>query len=366
MKLNSQARSLFLPAIAAVALAACSDSAAPTDKFTGPSGFTLLNVSNPIDITTDGKTAVFQNVGSLNPDVYSYDIASGALSVTTQVAEPYWNFATGVSDNGRISALYGSESDQSAIWTAGSGWHVNTNGFEGCDRNQGGAWDVSADGQVAVGNLWENCSSQVGLRWTATGGVWTADTLERLGAATNRASVVSANGLVAAGFAQTDFADRRPAVWQADGSGSFLASGLTDDAPGEVQAINSDGSMMAGVWNLEAFYWTAATGTVFIGKLGDSFDESSDANAIAAGGQLIFGGSGSFGAKTAFVWTAAAGMRSLQDIAKAAGIEIPQGVVLNVVKAASADGTIVIGQATDHQYKSYSFVLKLPVSAYGL
>ena len=59
-------------------------------------------------------------------------------------------------------------------------------------------------------------------------------------------------------------------------------------------------------------------------------------------------------------------MRSLQDIAKAAGIEIPQGVVLNVVKAASADGTILIGQATDHQYKSYSFVLKLPVSYYGL
>ena len=46
--------------------------------------------------------------------------------------------------------------------------------------------------------------------------------------------------------------------------------------------------------------------------------------AIAANGQLIFGGSGG----QAFVWTAGASTRKLQDIATAAGIEIPQGVIL--------------------------------------
>ena len=84
--------------------------------------------------------------------------------------------------------------------------------------------------------------------------------------------------------------------------------------------------------------------------------------AIAANGQLIFGGSGG----QAFVWTAGSGTRKLQDIATAAGIEIPQGVVLLTVKAASADGTIVIGQAINAQLRAYAFVLKLPASAYGL
>ena len=85
-------------------------------------------------------------------------------------------------------------------------------------------------------------------------------------------------------------------------------------------------------------------------------------NAIAANGQLVFGGSGN----QAFVWTAGAGTRRLQDIATAAGIEIPQGVVLRMVKAASTDGTIVIGQAINATQRAYSFVLKLPASAYGL
>ncbi len=97
------------------------------------------------------------------------------------------------------------------------------------------------------------------------------------------------------------------------------------------------------------------------------FDESV-ANAITADGWLIFGGGGSpfLSIPRAFVWTAAAGMRSLQDIAVENGVTIPEGYLLTNVVAASTDGKILLGVAYDPQGRQVSYVLQLPVSAYGL
>ena len=370
MKRNTQARSLFFPVVAAAALAACSDSAAPTDKFTGPNGFTLLAASNAIDITPDGHTVVVEDLlGSLEGNLYFYDVATGAYSLKTQVGSVFTSFATGVSADLKVSAIYG-EPASSGVWHETSGWTVVPSTFGGgCDVFVGGAWDVSADGQVMVGYDWNGCSPQA-MRWTQSGGTWTTQPLELLGASypdspnppSNRATVVSGNGLVAAGWAQTDIVDRWPAVWQADGTGSLLPPSMSADSPGEILAINFDGSVMAGVWAGQGFVWTPGQ-TAFIETLpsNEEFPQTFP-NAIAANGQLVFGGSGG----KAFVWTAASSTRSLQEIATAAGIVIPQGVVLTNVKAASADGTIVTGVAINAQLRQYSFVLKLPVSAYGL
>ena len=86
MRLNTHARSLFLPALAAAALAACSDdSTAPTDKFTGPTGFTLLNASNPIDITPDGQTVVVEDlIGSFDNGILFLQRLDGRLHATRQ------------------------------------------------------------------------------------------------------------------------------------------------------------------------------------------------------------------------------------------------------------------------------------------
>jgi hypothetical protein len=370
MRLNSHARSLFLPALAAAALAACSESAGPTDQFTGPSGFTLLNASNPIDITPDGQTVVVEDLmGDINNPLYFYNVSTGAYTFKTNVGNPFLDFATGVSSDLKVSAITG-EPAQTGVWSDATDWVLIPSSFSGgCDALVGGAWDISNDGHVMVGYEWNGCSVQ-GFRYTEAGGTWSSAPLELLGAPfpdnpnppSNRATVVSGNGLVAAGWAQTDLVDRWPAVWQADGSGSLLASGVSADTPGEILSINFDGTIMGGVWGGQGFIWNAGT-LNFIETLqtNDPFAQTYP-NAIAANGQLVFGGSGGL----AFVWTAAAGTRKLQDIATAAGVEIPQGVVLNTVKAASADGTIVVGQAFNASFRSYSFVLKLPASAYGL
>lgn len=370
MRLNTLARSFFLPALALAALAACSDSNAPTEKFTGPSGFTLLNPSNPIDITSDGQTVVLEDLmGSLDGNLYFYNVATGALTLETQVGSPFIDFATGVSEGGRVSAVYGDPA-VAGVWDQATGWTSIPSFFEsGCDVQRGGAWDISADGHTMVGIDWNGCAVQA-MRYTETGGVWSTQPLELIGASfpdspnppSNRATVVSGNGLVAAGWAQTEIVDRWPAVWQADGSGSLLVSGIGQDSPGEILAINNDGSIMSGTWGGQGFLWRAGE-TVFIESLTgtDPFAQTY-ANAIAANGALLFGGS----VGKAFVWTEQGSTRSLQQIATDAGIEIPAGVTLNVVTDASADGTIVIGQATDLEYRTYSFILKLPVSYYGL
>jgi hypothetical protein len=266
-----------------------------------------------------------------------------------------------VSQDLKVSALTGNPV-VAGVWSQATGWVTIPNSFpEGCDPNQGSAWDISADGKVMVGADWNGCAVQA-MRWTETGGAWSGVQLELLGAnapdsplpPSNRATVVSRNGQVAAGWAQTELADRRPAYWGPNGLGTFLASGVTDDCPGEVQSINSDGSVMAGVWCQQAFYWTQAGGTVIMGNGG--------INAIADNG-LMFG----YSDLGATVWVPGGEARSLQEVAEAAGVDIPAAVQLGVVKASSADGTIVIGQAYNtKQGKFSSFVLKLPASAYGL
>ena len=230
----------------------------------------------------------------------------------------------------------------------------------------GGAWDISADGHTWVGMDWNGCTTQA-MRWSDAGGTIVTTPLELIGSSypdspnppSNRASAISDDGQWVAGWAQTEVADRRPAIWGPDGLGTFLTSGLTEDCPGEVLSLSTDGSVAGGVWCQQGFYWTAAGGTVILEGI-------TYVNAIAANGNLLFGGGETGAAVHVTTGSAAGTTRLLQDVAVAAGVEIPNGYVMTNVLAASTDGTIVLGQGFTKSNKAYSFVLKLPASAYGL
>jgi uncharacterized membrane protein len=82
----------------------------------------------------------------------------------------------------------------------------------------------------------------------------------------NRATVISADGMVAAGFAFNGAADRSPAVWNPDGTG-FLLDPTDRMLPGEVTAISADGAIVAGTWarpmgGSDGFVWSRAGGVV--------------------------------------------------------------------------------------------------------
>jgi hypothetical protein len=340
-----------------------------------PPGIEFLDLIRPIDLTPDGTVALIEDVVSLEVEAYLYDTVAGELAFETKVGDPLHDFSTGISATGRISALHGVPV-QAGVWTEANAWvDLESMHPAGCDQAIAGAWDVSADGSVVVGMVWNGCSPEA-FRWSDAGGEGVYTPLEVLGssfegssnAPSNRATVVSDDGSTVAGFAQNGPIDRAAAVWHADGSGELLDPNEAD-WPGEVLSISADGKTMAGTRGYDGFVWTAEDGMQSLGKPASAEAVMiSYPNAVAAGGALIFGAFGDpwMTLPEAFVWTEAEGMRKLVDIVVAGGLEIPEGWVLTNVLAASADGSVALGSAYDADGNSKSFVLRLPVSAYGL
>lgn len=238
--------------------------------------------------------------------------------------------------------------------------------------NLGGAWDISADGQVIVGFDWDRCSTG-GIVWSNTGGSMVAQQLEVMGAPypdspnppSNRATTVSDNGALIGGSAQTELVDRYPVIWNtASREGTIVPGGPGIDWPGEVLSINSDGTVVGGTWGGQGFVWHVGDASAnLLGQISETPAEFTITaiNSIVAGNNLMFGTSNG----QAVVWTEATGFRYLLDVAKANGVNIPANFTANVVIAASTDGTVVLGQGYNNS-QIVSFVLKMPVSAYGL
>lgn len=335
-----------------------------------PPGIELVDVAYAIDLSPDGSIALLQGEDG---GAYFYDTVTHALDFKTSIGDPAYANAMAISGTGRMAASHGNPI-VAGLWSDADGWLELDNIYPGgCDAFEGGAWDVSGDGTIAVGMLWNGCHTEA-FRWTDTGGAGQLTMLDVLGVSSapkppsNRASVVSDDGKVVAGWAENKVATRSPAVWKEDGTG-FLLDEAFQDGPGEVLSISADGKVLGGVLVNEAFSWTEAGGFVMLGKPpGATPAHSTFPNAICAGGQLIFGRHANpwETTPTAFVWTAARGMRALQEVVTESGIDVPSTYTLVGVYGASADGSIVLGGAYDGAAKLVSFVLRLPVSAYGI
>jgi len=337
-------------------------------------GLSTFDFQFAVDVTPDGKTAVFEGVGVevFEAILYFHDTLADQVTEMTVVGDPLRHIVTGVSATGRVSALH-AEPVQAGLWAPGGDWlDLGSPHPAGCGEDLSGGFDVSADGAVTVGLTWDGCTARA-FRWTDAGGSGAFTLLEVLGtplggggAPTNRASVISDDGRIAAGFASNAPLDRTPALWNPDGTG-FLIDPDEHDAPGEVLSISADGSVAAGIKGYDGFVWTAAGGMVILPRLEVSLP--SDAvypNAMSADGSLVFGGVGNsfFSIPIAFVWSAEHGTRALADVATAAGIAIPDGMILGNVLGASADGLVLVGTATTAEFTEKSFTLRLPANAY--
>ena len=335
---------------------------------TPPPALHFHDYAQAIDITPDGRTALFGDISTFENRLFFVDTVTNVAENRTNVGDPLRTFATGISQSGTVSALHG-EPVQAGVWTMESGWTALPSPHAAwCGEDIGGAWDVSADGKVVVGVTWNGCSVEA-FRASETGMTRLPVLGERMGGELappdNRATVVSDDGSTVAGFAMTAIVDRAPAVWRADGTGELLAR-VADDSPGEVLSINADGSVLAGLDGLDGVVWRGATKLTI-----PRFDTKlpSDPvfpNALNAAGTVVFGGQGSsfFGTPDAFLWSEAGGLRKVADLAIAAGLEIPPSVVLTNVIAVSGDGTVLIGNAQNvDNFTDFVFTLRLPAGA---
>lgn len=346
--------------------------------------FTVIDLPSPVDLTPDGDLVVLWDWLSERGATWVYEVASKTLTLEVEVGSPQRNFPTAVSSNLVITALHG-EPVQAGRWDGASWRDLGSLFDEGCglDPEQptmgevGGAWDISADGAIIVGSLWDGCTTAA-FRWSDDN---TRDfrILEVLGevaegatmAPINRATVVSDDGRIAAGFAQTALVDRWPAIWDtASATGYLLTTELfPSDAPGEVLAISADGGAVSGIWNNQAFVAKLGTSITVtaLDPLPDVMpSEASRANVVSAGGDLAFGQSGGpfFSIGQAFVWTREGGTRNLKEVAIALGATIAEDVILTNVLAGTGDGSILVGTFTDNSFVERTFILTVKPSSW--
>jgi hypothetical protein len=323
-------------------------------------GITFHDFAIAVDVSPDGRLAVFEDLRTADTGVMVHDTVTGTIVERATIDTPARSLVTGVATNGRMSAMLG-EVVQASVWSDATEWQDLPSPYPtGCDFDVGGAFDISADGSVVVGMAWNGCTPTA-VRWTAAGSSPLAVLGSRSGGGvpTNRASVVSDDGTVIAGFAENGDIDRVPALWSADG-GRLLDE--TMEVPGEVLSINANGKTVAGIRGLDGFVWTLGTGFITLPRLDVNLPtDEMFPNAMSADGQLVFGGIGSafFTLPTAFVWSAADGTRALADVVAAANIVLPADTLLFSVLGASADGKVLVGTAAIGE-QTKTFTLRLP------
>jgi hypothetical protein len=324
-------------------------------------GFTFHDFYLAVDVSPDGRYAVFEDFTDEGTAAVFHDTVTGEIAEVTVLGPPDRVLATGVANNRAMTAFYDGAPAKAGLFVDGA-WQTLASPYpQGCDQDVGAAWDVSADGSVAVGMQWNGCHP-VAFRWSEADGVVP---LTLLGMAdghtpTNRATVISDDGSTVAGFAENGAVDRAAAVWFANGTARLIDDSV--DAPSEVMAINADGTTLAGLRGLDGFVWTEAGGFVAVDRLeGYLPNDQVFPNAITADGAQVFGAVGSsfFSIPTAFIWTAAGGTRPLVDLVRAAGIEVPETVRLENVLGVSADGKVLIGTAAVNDIPK-TFTLRLP------
>jgi uncharacterized membrane protein len=237
--------------------------------------------------------------------------------------------ARGLSANGLFIAGQG----QSDLGTEGWRYDVTQSTFQGVGSLGGtpftsNAYGISGDGLTVVGSSVTN-NGTIAFRWTQAGGMVSIGSLPVPDGVTpfSEAYTASADGSVIAGLSR---------------------------------------SMVSGGNGWEAFRWTAATGMVDIGDL-DGGGVLAQANAMTPDGSTIVGTGGvqgncsPFGCQTlghAFIWDAQRGMRDLNDVLPAMGLNL-NGWVLNQATGISADGRVIVGTGTDPQTNTQAWRVDL-------
>ncbi|MHC5115129.1 MAG: hypothetical protein ACYTGP_11965 [Planctomycetota bacterium] len=203
---------------------------------------------NARDMSPDGRYIV----GNANGEPYILDRKTGVMT-----ALPGAQNASAVSDDGTVvlgdvDDPEGIGSNVAGIWEAEKGSWTPLGALPnalGCPSRSDG-YELSADGSVAVGLSWDGCSGR-GFVWTQGTGMLELEPLANGG---NRASVVSADGTLIAGFAQGSFS-RTPSVWDGTTTLGNLLDPPNGDIVGEVRGISDDGTVLLGSWDGKAFRW---------------------------------------------------------------------------------------------------------------
>ncbi len=271
------------------------------------------------------------------------DITAGGIA--TGVDNAVSVSADGTIVIGNIPDPTGVGSSVMGMWTADDGWvslgHLPNAGA--CPSRSSG-YEISDDGSTVVGLSWDGCIA-VAVKWTESGGM---EPLEELAQRRCRASVVSSDGSVIAGFCQGNFT-RTPAMWEGD-TGSGILLDPTGDSQGEWHGMSDDGTILLGALYtgaIDGYYdaikWTESGGTEIIanGSLVGGWagiPQDIDDDGTIVGFDILLGN------RRAWIQPDGTGdLQVLKTYAQSLGAVIPANLNLEVAQAISADGRTIIG-----------------------
>ncbi|MHC5026367.1 MAG: hypothetical protein ACYTGR_06355 [Planctomycetota bacterium] len=295
----------------------------------------IPGAANALDMTPDGRYIV----GSLNAagGAYLYDRVAGEMIPLP----PGATGAVAVSDDASTVVGWITDTKTGAqaagLWRTGMSTWMNLGLVDVCGSGSSPS-EISGDGTTVVGLVWEGCDAR-GFRWTEEAGL---QMLENLANGGNRATVVSADGSVIAGFAQ-GAASRTPATWDATTAGVLLDP-PNGDVSGEVIGISDDGSTLLVEWDGVSVKIvdggepeTIGFGTVYPGWSGNPTDIADDEGTIIGHDniQLLY-----------IAWIQPQGFGQQQDLElwiEQNGGDVPDDAWLETCQAISRNGRVIIG-----------------------
>jgi probable HAF family extracellular repeat protein len=325
--------------------------AAPFFTGIGPNpNTTNVGVTN---ISDDGLVAV----GSFNPgdggEALRWTAGTGIVGLGNFPGGDFHTQALAASVNGNVIAGITSTAvgTQAFVWTPGSG--LTNLGVLPGGGPQSFATAVSADGSVIVGQA-QTATSYTPFVWTKNSGMANLGDLPG-GTSFGAAYGVSAFGTAIVGLSFSS-SGQEAFRWTPStgmvGLGDLPGSsgGLVAAFDSRAYGVSSDGQVVVGASQstngLEAFRWTSSGGMIGLGDLsGGTFE--SFAEAVSGDGSVVVGeaNASATASSKAFIWDAAHGMRSLQDVLVndyGLGASLA-GWTLHGATGISADGKVIVG-----------------------
>ncbi len=269
---------------------------------------------------------------------------------------------TDISDDGTV--VYGQAPDpmgglpSAAIYTASTGWALlgGLPGQSSPANEDSSAYQISGDGATAVGLGWRTNFTARGFRWRAGTGLLE---LPQMGPNSSRASAVSRDGMWIGGFDEAPNGPRRAALWDENFNEVLLLIGVTTDGIGEVNGLNSDGSVACGAAASQGFVWNPGDGAVTFGPF-PGFD-SNRAFATSDDGEVVVGNATTFPFnRLATIWTPSSGNQGLKDVLIANGANIGASLGLEFALGISEDGQTIVGRGFDPASGFFGFRAFLP------
>lgn len=298
--------------------------------------------------------------------------------------------ATGMSGDGRFVVGRSANADRNQrafIWDAQTG-EMRDLGllYPGIENAWMEAWDVSGDGQRAVG-FYSRVGMARGFAWVDDEtGVGNLHLLQSLDDANNwTAYALSDDGRYATGYSDGNATHSRAVRWdlsglEAGGGGSDTILDLGTftgfEGGGSFGAdISADGKVVVG-WSSDqdgidrAFRWVegasggrAENAQMYdLGTLFEESDSTSSANAVSRNGAYVVGTSSAGGDMEytlAFRWSEETGMESVADWLERHGVQTSDSQTLTDASAISDDGSVVAGIMDDPDGTQRAYIARV-------